>query len=161
MASMSNPPPPTHLDIRQALPEDAAILASLMSEMDAPEADPKDTAPDVGRMRRVLEEMAGYPSFRAYIGRIDGQPVGSFSLLVFSSPTHGGKAQAVLDAVVIRSERRGEGIGQAMVSHANTLARAAGCYKISLSSNMKRVAAHHVYEKLGFRQHGYSYSLVF
>lgn len=158
---MSNPPLSAHLEFRQALPEDAATLALLMSEMDAPETEQKEASPDVGRMLQVLVEMAGYPSFRAYIGRIDGQPVGSFSLLVFSSPSHDGKAQAVLDAVVIRSDRRGEGIGQAMVAHANALAQAAGCYKISLSSNIKRVAAHHVYEKLGFRQHGISYSLLF
>jgi GNAT superfamily N-acetyltransferase len=159
---MSNPPAPANLNFRQALPEDAATLASLMSQMDAPDADHEGATPaHAERMRQVLAEMAGYPSFRAYLATIDGQPVGSFSLLVFSSPTHNGKAQAVLDAVVIRSDRRGEGIGQAMVAYANTLAQAAGCYKISLSSNIKRVAAHRVYEKLGFRQHGISYSLLF
>jgi GNAT superfamily N-acetyltransferase len=153
--------PSTNLDIRQALLEDAATLASLMSQMDAPQAGQTAAAPDVERMRQLLEEMARYPSFRAYIAYINDQPVGSFTLLVFSSPSHDGRAQAVLDAVVIRSDRRGEGIGQAMVAHANALAQAAGCYKISLSSNVKRVAAHHVYEKLGFHQHGLSYSLLF
>jgi GNAT superfamily N-acetyltransferase len=157
---MSNAPLPACLEIHRATQEDAATLAWLMSEMDAPDAGAEGSAPDAERMRQILAEMAASPSFRAYIARIDGQPVGSFSLLVFSSPTHGGKAQAVLDAVVIKSDRRGEGIGQAMVAHANTLAMTAGCYKISLSSNMKRLAAHHVYEKLGFRQHGVSYSLL-
>jgi GNAT superfamily N-acetyltransferase len=97
----------------------------------------------------------------APVARIDGQAVGSFSLLVFSSPIHGGKSHAVLDAVVINSDRRGEGIGQAMAAHANTLAMTDGCYKISLSSHMKRVVAHHVYEALGFQQHGVSVSLLF
>lgn len=154
-------PPDSDIEIRQALQDDAGTLATLMREMDEPGTSSEDPLADALHMRAILDEMAAYPSFRAYIAYLDGEPVGSFSLLVFSSPTHGGAPQAVLDAVVIRRAWRGAGIGQAMVSHANLLARAAGCYKISLSSNLKRVGAHHVYEKLGFRQHGFSYSLVF
>jgi GNAT superfamily N-acetyltransferase len=153
--------PASILEIRQALQEDAGTLAALMHEMDEPDASSEAPLDDARQMRDILDEMAAWPSFRAYIAHLNGEPVGSFSLLVFSSPTHGGAPQAILDAVVIRREWRGAGIGQAMVAQANLLARAAGCYKISLSSNLKRVEAHHVYEKLGFRQHGFSYSLVF
>jgi predicted GNAT family acetyltransferase len=35
--------------------------------------------------------------------------------------------------------------------------REAGCYKMALSSNVKRAAAHAFYESLGFERHGYSF----
>ena len=44
-----------------------------------------------------------------------------------------------------------------MMAHAVQQARAAGCYKLALSSNAKRVAAHAFYESLGFAQHGLSF----
>ena len=34
---------------------------------------------------------------------------------------------------------------------------AAGCYKMALSSNLKREAAHRFYDSLGFGRHGYSF----
>ena len=36
-------------------------------------------------------------------------------------------------------------------------AREAGCYKLVLSSNMRRERAHAFYESLGFTKHGFSF----
>jgi hypothetical protein len=36
----------------------------------------------------------------------------------------------------------------------------AGCYKMALSSNLRRPAAHRFYESLGFARHGYSFSIA-
>jgi predicted GNAT family acetyltransferase len=36
-----------------------------------------------------------------------------------------------------------------------------GCYKLMLSSNIKRDLAHQFYEKLGFKKHGYSFTIEF
>jgi GNAT superfamily N-acetyltransferase len=43
------------------------------------------------------------------------------------------------------------------MAHAIEQARAAGCYKLALSSNAKRQAAHAFYESLGFQRHGLSF----
>ena len=37
------------------------------------------------------------------------------------------------------------------------LSRAAGCYKLALSSNIRFERAHAFYDKLGFQRHGYSF----
>jgi len=34
-----------------------------------------------------------------------------------------------------------------------------GCYKLALSSNLNREEAHRFYERLGFKKHGYSFSV--
>jgi GNAT superfamily N-acetyltransferase len=44
-----------------------------------------------------------------------------------------------------------------MMEHARALAREAGCYKLALSSNQKRVEAHAFYERIGFERHGFSF----
>ena len=137
---------------------DAAVLATLLSEMDGP-ARPADAAAIVG-LQATLEAMASYPSFRAYLVLEQGVAVGSFSLLIFSSLSHGGARQALLDAVVVSAARRGAGVGQAMIGYALALARAAGCYKLGLSSNLVRQDAHRFYERLGFVQHGISFDLM-
>jgi len=35
--------------------------------------------------------------------------------------------------------------------------RSAGCYKLALSSNLKRAGAHRFYDSLGFERHGFSF----
>ena len=44
-----------------------------------------------------------------------------------------------------------------MIHHAFEVARKKGCYKASLSSNLKRERAHPFYESLVFERHGYSF----
>jgi GNAT superfamily N-acetyltransferase len=44
-----------------------------------------------------------------------------------------------------------------MMRRAMDECRQAGCYKLALSSNLKREAAHRFYEGLGFEKHGYSF----
>jgi GNAT superfamily N-acetyltransferase len=154
MSHASNPV----VKVRQATARDAEVLARLLAEMDDEQL-PPDPAPDIERMRDILAGMAAYPYFRAYLVSENGEPVGSFSLMIFSSPSHGGASQAMLDAVVVTRSRRGSGIGQAMIREALDIASAAGCYKMTLSSNLKRLDAHRFYEQLGFKQHGVSFSI--
>jgi GNAT superfamily N-acetyltransferase len=146
------------IELRIATQDDAALLAALQAEMD--DGDPAAiTDVDAAAMRNALAAMAGYPNFQAYIVHEDGQPVASFTLMVFASPSQGGQPQALLDAVVVSRSYRGRGIGEAMVREALLMASQAGCYKLILSSNLKRRDAHRFYEQLGFRQHGISYGM--
>jgi GNAT superfamily N-acetyltransferase len=141
--------------VREAGPEDADTLAALLAEMD----DEPEARMDAEQMRGLMADMAAYPDFRAYLALDDGVPVGTFTLMVFSSPSHRGARQAMLDAVVVARSSRGQGVGGAMLRHAMQIAAASGCYKMMLSSNLKRADAHRFYEDLGFRQHGISFSI--
>lgn len=157
-----NTPAPDDLpdiELRIATRQDALLLAALQAEMD--DGDPAAvTDADSAAMQAVLADMAAYPDFRAYIAYEGDQAVGSFTLMVFATPSQGGQSQALLDAVVVSRTRRGCGIGEAMVREALFMASAAGCYKLILSSNLKRRDAHRFYEDLGFRQHGISYGML-
>jgi GNAT superfamily N-acetyltransferase len=146
--------PAPHVTVRQATLDDAETLAALLADMD--DEPPRDAMLDADGARQIMDRMAAYPCFRAYLVFADGVAVGTFSILAFCSLTHEGAQQAVLDAVVIGRACRGQGIGSAMLDHAVRIAGEAGCYKIALSSNLKRMDAHRFYEKFGFKQHGIS-----
>lgn len=144
--------------LRTATLDDAPALAAVLASMDEKGA---PTAQDQLAMRDTLIDMAGYPDFCAYLLFEDDQLVGSFSLMVFPSPSHHGFKQALLDGVAILPEKRGRGLGEMMIRQAMRLASDKHCYKLMLSSNIKRVAAHRFYEHLGFTQHGLSFSIQF
>ncbi|HEV2611376.1 MAG TPA: GNAT family N-acetyltransferase [Noviherbaspirillum sp.] len=144
--------------VREAVPGDAEALAVLLAQMDD---EPSETEGfNAALTRQIMADMESYPDFKAYLALDEaGVPVGTFSLMVFCSLSHHGSRQALLDAVVVSRERRGEGVGEAMLQRALHIAAGSGCYKLSLSSNIKRKDAHRFYERLGFSQHGVSFGI--
>jgi GNAT superfamily N-acetyltransferase len=148
----------TDIAVREAVPGDAEVLAGLLAQMDD---EPSETEGfSAALTRQIMADMRSYPDFKAYLALDEaGVPAGTFSLMVFCSLSHRGSRQALLDAVVVCRERRGQGIGEAMLQRALHIAAGSGCYKLSLSSNIKRKDAHRFYERLGFSQHGVSLSI--
>ena len=107
--------------------------------------------------QHIFAEFARYPSYRLFVA-IDGPVVlGTYALLVMHNLAHGGTPSAVVEDVVVASDQQGRGIGRQLMTHAKDQARAAACYKLALSSNRQRHAAHAFYESLGFDQHGLSF----
>ena len=108
----------------------------------------------------VWSQFARYPSYRLWVAcdvEQRGAVVGSYALLVMHNLAHRGAPSAIAEDVVVAPHRQGQGIGRQMMAHAVQQARAAGCYKLALSSNAKRTKAHAFYESLGFAQHGLSF----
>lgn len=157
MTSAASDHPLPRVTVRQATPDDAETLVALLAEMDNEPT--RAVTLDGAGARQIMANMAAYPYFRTFLVYADGVAVGTFSLLAFCSLTHEGTQQAVMDAVVIRRACRGQGIGSVMLDHAVRIAGEAGCYKIALSSNLKRMDAHRFYKNFGFTQHGISLAI--
>jgi len=111
------------------------------------------------RAQEIFARMQSDSHHRLYVAVVGQETVGSFALLVMDNLAHMGAPSGVIEDVVVRPDWQSRGIGTKMVSHAIDVCKAQGCYKIGLSSNMKREAAHAFYESLGFRRHGYSFLL--
>lgn len=109
--------------------------------------------------QRIFAEFVRYPNYRLFVAcdEGDGAIVGSYALLVMHNLAHRGTPSAIAEDVVVAPDRQGQGIGRQMMAHAVEQVRQAGCYKLALSSNRKREAAHAFYESLGFAQHGLSF----
>jgi len=107
--------------------------------------------------RLHYQRLRQYPSYRLFVAVLDGQIVGTFALLIMDNLAHRGARSAVVEDVAVRPELQGRGIGRRMMEFARERCREAGCYKMALSSNLKRGPAHAFYDSLGFERHGYSF----
>ncbi|HEV2427496.1 MAG TPA: GNAT family N-acetyltransferase [Acidimicrobiales bacterium] len=79
-----------------------------------------------------------------------GEVVGVAQVVVFAHLQRTGGRCAEVESVHVRADRRGEGIGAALLARAEALARERGCYRIQLTSNVVRTDAHRFYGRLGY-----------
>jgi GNAT superfamily N-acetyltransferase len=119
-----------------------------------------DAVLTVAQAREVFQQFARYPSYRLFVACEPAFPdtvIATYALLVMHNLAHCGAPSAIAEDVVVHPQRQGQGIGRQLMAHAIEQAREAGCYKLALSSNAKRQAAHAFYESLGFQRHGLSF----
>jgi ribosomal protein S18 acetylase RimI-like enzyme len=78
-----------------------------------------------------------------------GKIVGSLTLVVFRIPTG---MRAWIEDVVVDTELRGRGIGEALTRAALERAREEGAKTVDLTSRPSREAANRLYQRVGFVQ---------
>lgn len=130
-----------------------SILALYSEIGDAQVLSPDQATATFGRMKT-------YPDYHVYVATIDGTIVGTFALLIMDNLAHLGAPSGVVEDVVVSAKRQGQGVGKQLMQFAMERCRARGCYKMALSSHIKREAAHRFYDSLGFERHGYSFRLM-
>ncbi len=144
------------LHIRQAGEADLPAVLALYARSGLDGGD--GLAPEAAR--EVFAQFARHPSYRLFVA-CDGGPAGevvaTYALLVMHNLAHRGTPSAIAEDVAVDPGRQGQGIGRQLMAHAVEQARQAGCYKLALSSNSKRLKAHAFYESLGFQRHGLSF----
>lgn len=144
------------VQIREARQAD---LESVLGLYAAIEDSPADVL-NLEEAQAVWAQFARYPSYRLWVAcdpAAHNAVVGTYALLVMHNLAHRGAPSAIVEDVVVAQDLQGRGIGRQMMAHAMRQARAAGCYKLALSSNARRSGAHAFYESLGFAQHGLSF----
>ena len=140
--------------IREAGEADLDAVLALYDEIE----DGPGQGLTLAQARDVLAQFRRYPSYHLFVAcGVQGAVIGSYALLVMHNLAHRGAPSAIVEDVVVTPAAQGQGIGRQMMAHALQRAREAGCYKLALSSNSKRVKAHAFYESLGFAQHGLSF----
>jgi ribosomal protein S18 acetylase RimI-like enzyme len=105
----------------------------------------------------LFRKMQSYPDYTLYVAETEAGLVGTFALLVMDNLGHFGTPSGVVEDVAVRPDQQGKGIGKKMMDFALDRCREKGCYKMALSSNLRRTDAHRFYESLGFRKHGFSF----
>jgi GNAT superfamily N-acetyltransferase len=91
------------------------------------------------------------------LAQAGGLVVGTLTFFVLPLLAHGGRPSMVVEDVAVDESAQGLGIGRALMNAAMEIAGQRGCYKLALSSNLKRHAAHAFYEHLGLQRHGVSF----
>ena len=144
------------LIIREATGRDLPGVLALYAQ---PDMDNGVVMP-VEDARRIYERFARYPDYRLYVAELEGDIIGTFELLIMDNLGHVGTPSGIVEDVVVAAEHQGRGTGRAMMAFARERCAEKGCYKMVLSSNLKRVRAHEFYESIGFEKHGHSFRIA-
>jgi GNAT superfamily N-acetyltransferase len=107
--------------------------------------------------REQFAKLRQYPSYRVFVADADGTVAGTYALIILDNLAKRGARAGVVEDVAVLPAFQARGIGRAMMEHALEECRRAGCYKMTLSSNLAREGAHRFYDALGFERHGYSF----
>ena len=141
--------------IREATVEDLSNVLKIYAQPDL----------DAGMTMSLAEaiehysKFQNYPHYKLYVAADQQSIIGTFALLIMDNLAHRGAPSGIIEDVGVLPEYQGRGIGKRMMEHAREVCQKAGCYKVSLSSNVSRPKTHGFYESLGFKIHGYSYVL--
>ena len=112
--------------------------------------DEAEFQPNADKQRRALEQILANPTIGTlYVAREGKRVVAMASLLYTISTAEGGKAAWFEDLVVHPDERK-RGIGEALLKHVVTQARAAGITRITLLTDMQNERAQAMYRRAGF-----------
>lgn len=95
-----------------------------------------------------LIRITGHQATTLFIARSQGVIVGMLTLVTFPLPSG---LRARIEDVVVDQDARGQGVGTALTMAALGLAQRQGARSIDLTSRASRVAANHLYQRLGFR----------
>ncbi|NUS10871.1 MAG: GNAT family N-acetyltransferase [Streptomyces sp.] len=79
-----------------------------------------------------------------------GDVIGCLQLTYIPGLGKGGAERALVEAVRVRADLRGSGLGRTLMRAALDRARARGCALAQLTSNKHRTDAHRFYTSLGF-----------
>ncbi|GHJ43880.1 GNAT family acetyltransferase [Catellatospora sp. TT07R-123] len=79
-----------------------------------------------------------------------GEVVGCFQITYIPGLGRHGAERSLIEAVRVRADRRGHGLGAQMMQWAIDQARARGCALVQLTTDKSRLDAHRFYERLGF-----------
>jgi GNAT superfamily N-acetyltransferase len=141
---------PESLVVRPAVDADLARIVELLVHGlvagGPPGAeDPCDLAPYRDALRET--DKAGGAVLVAEQG---GEVIGVCQLIVFRHVQSRGGRCAEIESMHVHPDHQGRGVGSLLVRAAIDRARALGCYRVQLTSNVARTDAHRFYERLGF-----------
>jgi GNAT superfamily N-acetyltransferase len=119
-------------------------------------------------------ESPGDPAYAAAFAAIDADPhqylavaavgeavVGTLQLTFIPGLSRRGSTRALIEAVRVRSDRRGDGLGRRLAEWAIATARERGAALVQLTTDASRAEAHRFYERLGFVPSHIGMKLVF
>jgi ribosomal protein S18 acetylase RimI-like enzyme len=136
--------------IRHAGIEDADVVARLLREFNTEYSDP---APPQAEMAERIRALLKHGDTVILVA---GEPPCALSLTRFRPGLWSPKLESYLAELYVVPDRRGRGIGRALMEETMAVARARGADTMELGTGEADVAARGLYESLGFThtEHG-------
>ena len=109
---------------------------------------PQLSSSNSGPTKDQLEAIVSSCASKLLVARFENRIVGSLTLVTFPIPTG---IRAWIEDVVVDSDARGKGIGEALNVFALAEAKRQGAITVDLTSRPSRKAANRLYQRLGFK----------
>lgn len=139
------------VELRRAVSGDVRAIVELLA---ADQVGGSRENPDAGDgLRPYLEAFEAIDADAAHLllVAVAGEEIiGTLQLSVLPGLARRGALRGQLEAVRVREDRRGCGLGAAMVRWAIEEARRRGCALVQLTTDKTRLDAHRFYDRLGF-----------
>ena len=136
--------------IRRATEADLPRIVELLSQLSLGDDRDSPAEPLPESYRAAFHQIEADSRQQLLVAEAEGRVVATATLGIIPNLSYRGRPWAFMEGLVVDSSARGKGYGEALLRYAIEEARRAGCYKVSLTSNKRRVEAHRFYQKMGF-----------
>ena len=138
------------LEIRAAEPNDANAISALLTELGHP-LEPALALTQIARIQALA------PNYAVFVAVKDAAVIGLVS--AFSTPVlHRALPVGRVSVLVVAGSHAGQGIGSALLRHAEQFLVDLGCGWIEVTSASHREAAHRFYRERGYAQQGVKFT---
>jgi GNAT superfamily N-acetyltransferase len=137
---------------RPAVRADVPAILDLLADDEISRARGFGTVPEEtdAAIWRAFEAIDADPAHELVVADEAGTVVATCQLTVTPGLSRGGATRMTVEAVRVRADRRGGGIGRALMAYAISRARERDCGIVQLTTDKRRTDAHRFYEGLGF-----------
>ncbi|HEX6873964.1 MAG TPA: GNAT family N-acetyltransferase [Micromonosporaceae bacterium] len=133
---------------REAVPADLPAIVALLAD-DVLGRSRDATVMDEA-YERAFGEIEADPRNLLMVAEQEGQVVACLQVTYIPGLGRHGAERALVEAVRVRSDRRGQGIGAQLMHWVIDAARQRGCALVQLTTDKSRHDAHRFYTRLGF-----------
>jgi GNAT superfamily N-acetyltransferase len=145
-----------HLDgeqvlLRRALAADIPTIVSLLAADQLGASRDSIDGPDaLVQYERAFTAIDDDPAHLLVVGILGEEVVATLQLSVLPGMARRGTTRMQVEAVRVRSDLRGHGLGELLLRWSIDQARSRGCTLVQLTSDKERTEAHRFYGRLGF-----------
>jgi GNAT superfamily N-acetyltransferase len=133
--------------IRRARRADVDAIVAMLAddELGAKRENPGDP-----RYLAAFDALDADPNQFLVVAELDGDIIGTLQLSYLAGLSRLGATRAQIEAVRVRADQRGTGLGTVLFEWAIEQAREQGAVLVQLTTDASRADAHRFYERLGF-----------
>lgn len=139
------------MTFRKATKADVPFIVQMLAndKLGKLREDYRDPLPE--KYYTAFENIDADPNQELIVVEKEGEVIGTLQLSFIQYLTYQGGIRAQIEAVRIREDLRGEGLGQQMFEWAIKRAKERKAHILQLTTDKSRPEALHFYEKLGFK----------
>ncbi|WP_018352928.1 GNAT family N-acetyltransferase [Longispora albida] len=142
---------------RDAVPADLPAILALMADDILGASREIPCGP---QHKKALADITADPRNRMIVVEREGELIGCAQLTYIPGLSRNASERALIESVRIRSDLRGQGLGQQLFEWLIAEATAHGCTLVQLTTDKRRTDAHRFYDRLGFTKSHEGYKLT-